>query len=133
MEVLTTYVRTHAPHEPDATEPLQPPEPEIQAILTVIARRSIHHKDVEVESGRIDLSFTNLTLADLQGADLSGANLFGAVFRAANISGANLEGAAFSTEELDKAIGDDMTRLPYGVKPPAHWWGVKTDEQAKED
>jgi hypothetical protein len=131
MEVLTAYVRTHAPHEPNAPEPFQPPEPEIQAILTVIARRSIHHKAVEY--GRIDLSFTNLTQADLQGADLQGANLFGAVLRGANLSGANLEGAAFNLDQLDETLGDDMTWLPDGVKPPAHWWGLKPDEQAEED
>jgi hypothetical protein len=33
---------------------------------------------------------------------------------------------------LEPATGDENTRLPADLNPPAHW-GVKTDEQAKED
>jgi hypothetical protein len=33
---------------------------------------------------------------------------------------------------LEPATGDEDTRLPAELNPPAHW-GVKSAEQAKED
>ena len=39
MEVLTTYVRAHAPIKTKKTEIISAPRAEIQAILTVIGRR----------------------------------------------------------------------------------------------
>jgi uncharacterized protein YjbI with pentapeptide repeats len=71
------------------------------------------------------------------GADLTGAKLTGADLREADLSGAYLSGADLSTasltqEELEPATGDESTRLPAELNPPAHW-GAKTDEQAKED
>ena len=63
-----------------------------------------------------------LTGAELREADLCGADL----------SGADLSTASLTQEELEPATGDENTRLPADLNPPAHW-GVKTDEQAKED
>jgi uncharacterized protein YjbI with pentapeptide repeats len=99
MEVLTTYVRTHAPRKPLEREEYTSPKPDIQAILTVIGRRSVHHTDVEY--GRIDLHDTGLTgallaEANLLEANLSGVNLLGADLSGANLSGANLSGADLS-------------------------------------
>src|SRR5829696_5677054 len=79
----------------------------------------------------------NLFRADLMRANLTGANLTGADLTQADLSGADLSGADLSTarltqEEVEPAIGDENTRLPPDIKPPAHW-GVGTDEQAKED
>jgi uncharacterized protein YjbI with pentapeptide repeats len=79
----------------------------------------------------------NLFRADLMGANLTGANLTGADLREADLFGADLSGADLSTasltqEEVEPAIGDENTRLPAELNPPAHW-GVKTEEQAKED
>ena len=96
MEVLTTYVRQHAPWNPDE-EPNEKPdektahEPDIQAILTVIGRRSEHHRNVEY--GLIDLRNTDLQEANLYRANLSGANLRKANFRGANLRYANLQTA----------------------------------------
>jgi hypothetical protein len=46
--------------------------------------------------------------------------------------GAYLSEAKLIQDELESATGDENTRLPPDLKPPAHW-GVKPDEQAKED
>jgi len=191
MEVLTSYVRTRAPRTPDKQEEYTSPKPDIQAILTVIGRRFVHH--AEVEYGRIDLHDTNLTgaflaeanllvaylsRANLSGADLSRANLSGAFLAEANLLGANLWYANLSVAnlsdvnlrkanlagahlsyanltgadllganhshanlsdarhlaqaQLEETTGDEYTRLPPDLKPPAHW-NVKTDEQSERD
>jgi uncharacterized protein YjbI with pentapeptide repeats len=98
MEVLTTYVRLHAPGRKKS---VPPPEPEIQAILTVIARRSIYHRDVEY--GPIDLNGSNLRKADLQEANLSGVNLRRADLEEANLSGVNLKEANLQHANLQCA------------------------------
>src|SRR5215216_4528209 len=92
---------------------------------------------IEPNLTRADLSGTNLSEANLRRAELSEANLTGADLSGTNLSEANLTGADLSTasltqEEVEPAIGDENTRLPAELNPPAHW-GVKTDEHAKED
>src|SRR5215218_9266720 len=138
MEVLTAYVRQNAslPREAgqerahDATdeqramegsggksETTEPsaPDPDIQAIMTILRRRKLYYR--HEEPGALDLSKTNLS-----GADLSGALLFGA-----NLTGTNL-----IWEQLEQAEGDENTQLPWPyLKPPEHWSG-KTDEQPEE-
>lgn len=101
VEVLTSYVRQHSPRILD--EPYQPPnrvheqappppEPDILAILTVIGRRSIYHKDVEY--GPIDIQAANLRRANLRGADLRRANLRDSDLWGVDLQGANLQGAS---------------------------------------
>ena len=85
---------------------------------------SLRERELFVEP---DLTGAKLTEADLREAALSGANLSGA-----DLSGADLSTASLTQEELEPATGDENTRLPADLNPPAHW-GVKTDEQAKED
>ena len=70
--------------------------------------------------------------ADLTGADLIEADLPGAILSGATLSGADLSTASLTQEELQPATGDENARLPAELNPPANW-GVKTDEQAKED
>src|SRR5829696_2138856 len=184
MEILTAYVRHNAPLPPEADQErteaatdeqhamerpvgkaetkLSAVDPDIQAIMTVLRRRTSYHKQVEYE--RLDLSETNLTQAILSGADLSGEDLYGAVFYEADLSGANLSHQAdlyranlyranlygadlygedrpeadlygayrLTQEQLEQAEGDENTQLPPHLKPPAHW-GVKTAEQPEED
>jgi hypothetical protein len=99
MEALTTYVRTHAPRKPEEdVKEITPPEPEIQAILTVISRRSAAHEDVEY--GPIDLSGTDLQQTHLEGANLREARLEGADLRGAYLWGADLEDADLSEADL---------------------------------
>jgi hypothetical protein len=207
MEVLTAYVRQHAPSRPEEgqqgeedaavekseedsgrsrgeSEPAEvpapaldihgliqgiiqgivpaPPAPDIQAIMTVIRRRTRYYGNGEPESlalyqtnlsranlsgaklQQANLQQANLSFAHLPGADLSGAFLSGAKLRFANLSEANLSGAHLSRADLSEAVnltqeqleatksGDQYTRLPSRLKPPAHW-GVKTDEQIEGD
>jgi hypothetical protein len=55
-----------------------------------------------------------------------------AILVRAILTGADLSTASLTQEELEPATVDENTRLPPDLNPPAHW-GVKPDEQAKED
>ena len=60
--------------------------------------------------------------ADLRLADLRSADLIGADLRAADLGGADLTGSIFLIQsQLDAATGDAGTRLPAGLRHPAHW------------
>jgi len=113
MEILTAYVREHAPRGSRAEG--QPPSPDIQAILTVLGRLIPNSEREEI--GRNELRTT-----DLQPADLSGAILYGAILRGADLARTrNLAPA-----QIEKAFGDETTRLPDHLKRPASW-NTKTD------
>jgi hypothetical protein len=164
MEVLTAYVREHAHSRPEEgqqgaedaaveksegdsgssrqeSEPTGDPAsaPDIQAILTVLRRRT--RSWGHGETGSLDLHETNLTGANLSQANFSGANLTGAnltraallranlseadltgaILSGAILSGANLTGAILTQAQLEKTrSGSENTRLPPGLKPPAH-------------
>src|SRR5215204_1888454 len=78
-----------------------------------------------------DLEGANLSIADLSGADLGGANLKRAVLMGANLMGTNLEGANHLTQaQLAEALGNQDTRLPPDLEPPARWNG-RSDEQSE--
>ena len=114
MEILTAYVREHAPwppEEPSSEEEVEegkPPEADIQAILTVIGRRERYpgHK----ESERLDLQGTNLrrssalSEAHLAGAYFMGTNLSNAILSGADLSGADLSRANLKGADLSNAI-----------------------------
>jgi hypothetical protein len=73
----------------------------------------------------------NLWSADLSEADLSGAYLSRTNLSEADLRGADLSEAAYLTQEqLEKTTGDETTKLPSDLEPPAHW-GVKTYEQTE--
>jgi hypothetical protein len=129
MEVLTAYVRQHAPRRPeeaqqveeDATvekesvedsilrllreksEPSEVPDlaADIQAIMTVIGRRTRSFGHGEPEP--LDLHETNLPGMNLSWADLTVANLSGANLTEANLSAANLSEAIFWEADLSGA------------------------------
>src|ERR1700749_956565 len=101
MEVLTTYVRVHAPvtkseqeksvsenrrSKPDKPSPVATPvpgpSPDIEAILTVIGRR-----DPKFERGTFE--YLDLTKTDLTSADLTSAHLSRAHLSRAHLSGAD--------------------------------------------
>jgi hypothetical protein len=137
MEVLSAYVREHAPRTTCTSLALSArPTTDVQAILTVIARRDENQdRDtldlnntclpgtsfgstslVGADLGGTDLSGANLILADLSGADLTDANLSGADLGAADLttadlSGADLSGAFFDVANLGSAnlTGVDLT------------------------
>ena len=137
MEVLSACVREHAPRTTCTSLALSArPTTDVQAILTVIARRDENQdRDtldlnntclpgtsfgstslVGADLGGTDLSGANLILADLSGADLTDANLSGADLGAADLttadlSGADLSGAFFDVANLGSAnlTGVDLT------------------------
>jgi len=121
MEVLSTYVRNVAPNR--SQQPTRKnqasskgpnsrahPEPDIQAILTVLGRRDPKYEKPgqtldlsETELSGADLIRANLSGAGLSGADLSGAFLSGAYLMWADLHGADLSGAYLSGADLIRA------------------------------
>ena len=104
IEVLTAYVRQNAPWPPDqqSTEGDQglqapKPDPDIQAILTVLGR-TLRPFDQRADYQRIDLHNT-----DLRGAVFLRSNLEGVVFRGANLSGADLRQACLRNADVTDA------------------------------
>jgi hypothetical protein len=74
-----------------------------------------------------DLSDTLLSHTDLRGADLSksvlaNADLSGADLRGADLRGADLrEALKLTQKQINSARGNAGTKLPDGLKQPAHW------------
>jgi hypothetical protein len=112
-EVLTAFVRGHAPwpprldDQPATSAPinevpeLQVRAPDVQASLTVLGRGSFARR--EGRGDRLDLSGV-----DLRRANLGGAHLVGALLRAANLEwaflgGAHLEEAYLGGANLEEA------------------------------
>jgi len=93
---------------------------------------------------RSHFGYANLREASFVGADLRQAifndvrNLEGVSFDRANlegtsVKGANLEGATgLSQEQIDQTTGDQNTKLPHGIRRPAHW-SSNPDAQLVED
>jgi uncharacterized protein YjbI with pentapeptide repeats len=136
MEILTAYVRQNAPLLPeagqesteDATDEERAmegfgeeseiaersaPDPDIQAIMTILRRRTRSYDQGEPEP--LDLHDTNLSRANLQDANLrdanlSGTKLSGADLRKANLFGAKLPGADLSRARVSGAnlLGADL-------------------------
>jgi Pentapeptide repeats (8 copies) len=142
VEVLTAYVREHAPQQDDPpVEPGAPRDPEdrlprmaynpwrgpsthpatdVQAVLTVLARRTLAHEDAttldlsstELQGANlrgggsfrgVDLSEADPSEADMRHADLSKADLSQATLTRTSLDGANLSGADLSRAELENA------------------------------
>jgi uncharacterized protein YjbI with pentapeptide repeats len=130
VDILSAFVRVHALGPGPALFSRLTPRPvDIQAALTVLARRDPAHdgagrvdlsqadlsavrlasatmRRADLASAnliRADLSGTNLSHADLSSADLSGANLSGANLSHANLRGANLSLSNLSDADLSGA------------------------------
>jgi uncharacterized protein YjbI with pentapeptide repeats len=127
-EVLTAFVRSHAPWPPSlsaaqvqsrlaslhiigqyvATAPidevpeLQVRAADVQASLTVLGRGGFASL-AEDQRDRLDLHAVDLRHAGLRGADLEGANLRGAHLEEADLFGADLEGADLGGAHLEQA------------------------------
>jgi hypothetical protein len=102
MEVLTAYVRENAPWRPNSPKDTSPPQDnpsprrrtapqnqpatDIQAVLTVLGRRTPGYAPL-----------------DLRGTDLRGADLEGALLEDANLRDAHLEGAELPMAYLGSA------------------------------
>jgi hypothetical protein len=119
MEVLSAYVREHAPLSIcSSAAPTARPTTDVQAILTVIGRRDkSRDRDTLALSGtclanadltNADLTFANLTNTNLTNANLTNANLTFANLTFANLtnvdlSGLYLPGRYFSSANLTDA------------------------------
>jgi hypothetical protein len=121
-EVLTAYVRSHAPWPP--TQKGQPPAdmpinelcalcdraPDVSAAVTVLGRGGFAAAagTIGLDLRRVDLRKVDASCADLQGADLTGAQLQGAYLararlHEANLTGAQLQGANLTGARLHEA------------------------------
>lgn len=105
MEVLTAYVREHVRWKEDQKAGEQQPVPrlaaDIQAILTVLGRRSRTYQNGENQ--RLDLRETDLRRANLSGAHLEGAILSEVHLEGANLNSIHLEQAILRKADLKKA------------------------------
>ncbi|TQC38921.1 pentapeptide repeat-containing protein [Rhodococcus sp. WS4] len=127
FEVITAYVRTHAPASVACAGPTPPadgpaPAADAQAAVTVIGRRDIGRDGPT----RIDLSHSclagaaltdahlshaDLSATDLSGTDLLAADLVGADLRCATLAGADLRGTDLSNTILYDVVltGADLS------------------------
>jgi hypothetical protein len=128
VEVLSTYVRKHAPAKAEAEilpskagapdPPPKPPAADVQAILTVLGRQTrtpetrregvyvypLYQTDLRyADLHKADLRKANLWRTNLQGADLSEAKLQGGYLGEANLQGANLSGTKLKNADLTGA------------------------------
>lgn len=169
MEVLTNYVRSNAPRDdsaPHATRPAESeqanraaiivPDPDVQAIMTVLRRRSRYYGNGENEPldlfatdltaidlreahlERADLSFSFLRGTDLAGSHLEEAKLIRTDLEEANLRGAFLHGAdlraaaGLTQEEIEMTYGNWKTKFPEGINRPASW-AERPQEQPNGD
>ena len=110
MEVLTAFVREQRPaldstsgeKERKESLPERKPPPDIQAILTVIGRRTRTLGNGETQT--LDLRDANLQDANLANAQLQGALLAGAQLQDVNLANAQLQGALLMGAQLQGAF-----------------------------
>ena len=90
IEILTAYVRenTQVTKVEESEKDITPVSTDIQAVLTVLTRRSKAYG--HGEENPLDLSKSNLQKANLKGANLVGANLVEANLQRADLQEANL-------------------------------------------
>jgi uncharacterized protein YjbI with pentapeptide repeats len=108
-EVLTAFVRQHAPHDPTATaedrhlRELGVRAPDVQAAVTVLGRRIILASDPQLDLRRVDLRSADLQGLDFHNANLAGAQLIGATLNNARLQRANLSDAQLQWTTLTNA------------------------------
>ena len=101
VEVLTAYVRDHAPL---GDRPRDSPDTDVQAVLTVLGRRSVTHEhEPSLNLGATDLGSADLRRANLSGASLAGARLFMAYLQRADLKDADLFWANLEFASLENA------------------------------
>jgi hypothetical protein len=124
-EILTAYVRSHAPWPPtrpgqyakeapiECVHDLRLRTPDVQAVMTVLGRAQrleteppllLYNGDLR----RAGLRDAHLEKADLRGAHLEGSDLRGAHLEGAVLAGASLKWADFTDVRLEAAIFDDI-------------------------
>jgi uncharacterized protein YjbI with pentapeptide repeats len=121
VEVLAAFVRQQSPLPDTVTDGSQVgegspypagrerPEADVQAAMTVLARRPERPEPFALDLrrtllARLELPFARLAQANLERADLSGAYLGGATLSGADLRGATLARANLVTANLDGAM-----------------------------
>jgi Pentapeptide repeats (8 copies) len=109
VEVLTAYIRGHAPWPPVETEPTSTahaskrrPSADVQAALSVLGRRNRDRDDksIQLRLSDVDLRGAYFRGGHFEGARLRRANLEGAHFEGAHLQGAKLRGANLRRADL---------------------------------
>ena len=107
FEILSAYVRSTShrpligPAGPDAT--LQIRQPDVNAAVTVLARRTVLDGDPPLDLNGSVLPGARLGWARLAGADLRGADVRGTSLQHAELAGAHLEQALLCGSEFQGA------------------------------
>ena len=122
FEVLTAWVRQHAPRDPKGDGTTRVPElgtraSDLQAVLTVLGRRRVMAGDPPLDLHGTDLRGTVLVGAQLQGAFLADAQLQGALLEGTQLQGAFLQGAQLQGASLDGAQLQGATDSPRTTWP----------------
>jgi uncharacterized protein YjbI with pentapeptide repeats len=133
MEVLCSFVRRrthereHDRRGDDASANIQPPPPDVEAALTVIARRN-HTRD----RTSINLEGAILAGAHLEGAHLWGADLRFTDLREAHLHNADLRNASFFKADLRYAYlhHADVRHADLRWAMMEHVWANRTDFRA---
>jgi hypothetical protein len=134
VELLSAYVREHAPWPPRHSAQTRPPA-DVQAALTVLGRRTPRDGEPEIRLSGTDLRGAVLRSGHferarfrrthLEGARLEGSHLEGAKFRDAHLEGTDfqpdrdlrLPAASLEGAEFPGASYDADTRWPEGFDP----------------
>ena len=129
VEILCSFVRrrTAASRDEDHEEPAAAacsPEDDIQAALTVIARR-----EVSQDCRYVNLSGANLTGAHLEDANLQSADLRRVILRDAHLHGADLRSARLFEADLSGAYlhGANMSGADLRWANMKHAWANGAD------
>lgn len=111
MEVLTGYMREESPWVAGKEREKFPTD--LQAILTIIGRRK--QAWGKGKEHLIDLSGTDLRLANFIGDGFQGVNFTGANFKNTNLDRANFQGADFTVAQLQGASleGANLTEADF--------------------
>jgi hypothetical protein len=136
MEVLTAFVREYshgssnppwawvsrlfAKDQSPQDRPESKPPTDIQAILTVVRRRTRTFGNGETQ--RLDLRNADLQGADLAGAQLQGVLLVGAQLQRADLAGAQLYNAILGRAQLQRAF------MPYAQLSATNLMGAQLQD-----
>jgi uncharacterized protein YjbI with pentapeptide repeats len=115
MEVLAAFIREHSHEQWPLPESGNAPErttrPDVQAAVTVVARRDLGHDRRAIDLTRADLTRADLADANLTGTNLADADLTGVDLRDAKAAGVNYSRADLTGANLGLA---DLTGATLG-------------------
>lgn len=129
MEILCAYVRENARYselKPSEDYPEAQTRTDIQAVVTVLARREPWQVSIESEQKfRLDLSFCDLTGADFKQGNFGGALFSRSILERAIFDRCNLAGARFQQAMLN------YSSLLFCNLTGARWWQAQFTHDGK--